>query len=68
MTPTQKKVLDFIKTFIDKNGYSPSHQEIANAMSVTEPTARSHILSLIRRKQIAVIPGAARSIQIIQNV
>ena len=65
MTLKQKKVLDFIKKFIDKNGYSQSHQEIAAAMSITEPTARSHVLSLIRRKQIEMIPGTARSIQIV---
>ena len=65
MTLKQKKVYDFIKKFIDKNGYSPSHQEIAAAMSITEPTARSHVLSLIRRKQIEMIPGTARSIQIV---
>ena len=68
MTLKQKKVLDFIKKLIADNGYSPSHQEIAAAMSITEPTARSHVLSLIRRKQIAMIPGAARSIQVVANV
>ena len=65
MTLKQKKVYDFIKKFIDKNGYSPSHQEIAAAMSITDPTARSHVLSLITRKQIEMIPGTARSIQIV---
>ena len=60
-----KKSFRFYKKFIDKNGYSPSHQEIAAAMSITEPTARSHVLSLIRRKQIEMIPGTARSIQIV---
>ena len=65
MTLKQKKIYDFIKKFIDKNGYSPSHQEIAAAMSITESTARQHVLSMIKRKQIRMIPGTARSIQIV---
>ena len=68
MTLKQRKILDYIKKFIEQKGYSPSHREIAAAMSVTEPTARSHVLSLIRRKRIAMIPGAKRSIEIIANV
>ena len=68
MTFKQRQTLNFIKNFIKKNGYSPSHREIAAAMDVTEPTARSHVLSLQRRKHIEMIPGAKRSIQVVANV
>lgn len=34
LTPKQKRVLDFIETFIAEKGYSPSQREIADHLGV----------------------------------
>ena len=47
LTRRQKEVLDFIAQFVEQNGYSPSYQEIANALELASlATVHKHILAL----------------------
>lgn len=66
LTPRQQKVYAFIKSYITKNGYSPSYAEIAEA---NDMKTRSHVNQIIKniekRKWITRIPGTARSIEIL---
>lgn len=66
LTPRQQKVYVFIKSYITKNGYSPSYSEIAEANNMK---TRSHvnqiIVNLEKRKWITRIRGTARSIEIL---
>lgn len=66
LTPRQQKVYAFIKSYITKNGYSPSYSEIAEANNMK---TRSHvnqiIVNLEKRRWITRIRGTARSIEIL---
>lgn len=47
ITKRQKDVLDFLAAFVDKHGYSPSYEEIAEGLSLASlATIHKHILAL----------------------
>ena len=46
VTRRQKEVLDFLESFVMRNGYSPSFEEIARGMGL-KSLATVHKLSLI---------------------
>jgi repressor LexA len=47
LTRRQKQVLDFIATFLDENGYSPSYEEIAHGLGLASlATVHKHISAL----------------------
>src|ERR1700682_4213759 len=49
LTKRQKEVLDFLVTFLNKHGYSPSFEEIARSLKLTSlATFRKHISTLDR--------------------
>lgn len=48
-TPKQKKVLDFIKKYLAKNGYAPTLQEMADDYGCTIVTVHQFLKSLERR-------------------
>lgn len=64
----QRQILDFIAQFIQKNGYSPTLQEIATAIGVSSlATVHEHLQALIRKKIIKKYDGAVRGIEIIDR-
>lgn len=65
VTKRQREVLDFISTFIETNGYSPSYDEIAYAMKLSSlATVHKHIYNLRRKRLIEVDYNRSRSIQV----
>src|SRR6266478_6569878 len=47
VTKRQKQVLDFVATFVDENGYSPSYEEIARGLNLASlATVHKHISTL----------------------
>jgi SOS regulatory protein LexA len=46
ITPKQKDILDFILSFLDKEGYSPSLEEIAKRFKKSIPTIHQHVEAL----------------------
>lgn len=64
LTPKQKKVLDFITNFFDKQGYSPSLQEIARYFKRSIPTIHQHIESLKSKGFLKKIADVSRGIQL----
>lgn len=47
LTRRQKEVLDFVWRFVEKNGYSPSYEEIASGLELASlATVHKHITSL----------------------
>src|SRR5579859_5436243 len=64
----QRQIVDFIAQFIQKNGYSPTLQEIANAIGVSSlATVHEHLQALIRKKVIRKYEGAVRGIELIDR-
>jgi repressor LexA len=67
LTKRQKKVLDYIVEFIDKNGYSPSFEEIAKAMRLTSlATVHKHLSTLEKKEFIRRGYNQSRSIEVLQ--
>ncbi len=64
----QKQILDFISQYIQVNGYSPTLQEIADAMGLSSlATVHEHLQALERKNIIKRYDGAVRGIEVIDN-
>lgn len=72
MAPTlyrrQRQIVDFIAQYIQKNGYSPTLQEIANSLGVSSlATVHEHLNALVKKGVIKKYDGAVRGIEIISR-
>ncbi len=68
ITPKQKTVLDFITTFINDNGYSPSIAEISKATKLKSRSSVHAMLGrLISRGLLLKTDYEARSLQLPSN-
>lgn len=64
----QKQILDFISQYIQTNGYSPTLQEIADAMGLSSlSTVHEHLQALERKNIIKRYDGAVRGIEIVDD-
>ena len=64
LTKRQKEILNHIKHFIDKNGYAPSFEEIAEAFGYSSlATVHEHISNLERKGYIRKAYNESRSIE-----
>lgn len=67
LTKRQKEVLDFLVGFSNKQGYSPSFEEIAKALRLTSlATVHKHISTLERKGFIRRGYNQSRSIEVVQ--
>ena len=68
VTKRQKEILDFIKDFIDREGYSPSMEEIAAHFHFASLNAVfKHLEALRLRGYLHREPNRARSIELAEN-
>ncbi|MBU1200713.1 transcriptional repressor LexA [Patescibacteria group bacterium] len=64
----QRQIVDFIRQFIQRNGYSPTLQEIADALGVSSlATVHEHLQALVKKKVIRKFEGAVRGLEIIEE-
>lgn len=64
----QKQILDFLSQYIQKNGYSPTLQQIADAIGVSSlATVHEHLSAMVKKKIIKKFEGAVRGIEIIDK-
>lgn len=64
----QKQILEYIRKYIDKYGYSPTLGEIAEAMGVSSlATIHEHIQALAAKGVIKKFEGSVRGIEIIDQ-
>lgn len=64
----QKQILDFIKQYIDKYGYSPTLGEIAEAIGVSSlATVHEHLQALSTKGVIKRFEGAVRGIEVLDH-
>lgn len=65
LTKRQKDLLDFLASFIEKHGYSPSYEEIAAGMALTSlATVHKHIHSLETKGYLKRGFNQSRSLEI----
>ena len=66
VTRRQKEVLDFLETFVSRNGYSPSFEEIARGMSLKSlATVHKHITNLEKKGMLDRVHNRSRSIDVL---
>lgn len=64
----QKQILDFIKQYIEKYGYSPTLAEIAESIGVSSlATVHEHLQALVLKGVIKRFDGAVRGIEILDQ-
>lgn len=64
----QKQILDFLSQYIQKNGFSPTLQEIANAIDVSSlATVHEHLATMVKKGVIKKYEGAVRGIEIVDK-
>jgi len=66
VTRRQKEILDFLESFVVRNGYSPSFEEIARAMSLKSlATVHKHITNLEKKGMLDRVHNRSRSIDVL---
>lgn len=64
----QRQIVDFIAQYIQKNGYSPTLKEIAEALGVSSlATIHEHLQALQRKKIIKKHEGTVRGIELVDR-
>ena len=64
LTRRQKEILDFLRSFIDENGYAPSFEEICAEFGYTSlATVHEHVTNLANKGYIWKSPRESRSIE-----
>lgn len=59
----QKEVYDYIRLFIDDNGYAPTFRETAEALMLSSSsTVHAHVNSLIRKGYLTQSSGGVRTL------
>src|ERR1700690_545799 len=67
LTKRQKEGLNYLVGFLNKNGYSPSFEEIARAMKLTSlATVHKHLSTLEKKGFIRRGYNQSRSIEVVQ--
>lgn len=68
LTRRQKEILDFLKTFLDRHGYSPTLEEIAEHFQLASLNGvYKHLVALETRGFIRRLSSQARSIQVVDR-
>ena len=66
ITRRQKEVIDFLSSFTQKNGYSPSYEEIASGLGLNSlATVHKHITNLQNKGLLQRAHNRSRSIDIL---
>jgi repressor LexA len=67
LTKRQKEVLNYLVSFLNKNGYAPSFEEIAHALKLTSlATVHKHLSTLEKKGFIRRGYNQSRSIEVMQ--
>jgi repressor LexA len=68
LTKRQRQIYDFIKRFIEENGYSPSLEEIGQAFQLSSvATVHKHVTNLVRKGLLRRTWNQNRSIDIVRE-
>ena len=66
VTRRQKEILDFLESFVTRNGYSPSFEEIARGMGLKSlATVHKHITNLEKKGLLDRVHNRSRSIDVL---
>ncbi len=63
LTPKQKQVLDYVESYIDKNGISPTFEEIGRRVKKSFSTVHEHVGALIKKGFLVKTNNSSRGIE-----
>jgi repressor LexA len=68
LTPTQDRVLSFIRRYLNRRGYAPSLLEIAEGIGIaSKGTAHRHVQALADAGRIRLLAGRKRGIELVDQ-
>lgn len=68
LTKKQALIIEFIKEYTARQGESPSYREIMSALGLSSVSAvAEHIDNLVTKGALKKIPGAARSLEVVDT-
>ncbi len=68
LTKKQTQILNFIVDFTREYNYSPSYREIMSGLGLSSVSAvAEHVDNLVTKGAIKKIPGAARSLEVVED-
>jgi len=68
LTPKQLRILQLIRDWRVRRGYSPTMQELADEIGVSKVTVFEHVEALIKKGALIREPNKARSLSIAEGV
>jgi repressor LexA len=68
LTPKQLKILQLIRDWRVRRGYSPTMQELADEIGVSKVTVFEHVEALIKKQALVREPNKARSLSIADGI
>ena len=68
LTPKQLKILQLIRDWRVRRGYSPTMQELADEIGVSKVTVFEHVEALIKKGALVREPNKARSLSIAEGI
>lgn len=68
LTPKQLKILQLIRDYRVRRGYSPTMQELADEIGVSKVTVFEHVEALIKKGALVREPNKARSLSIAEGI
>jgi repressor LexA len=68
ITPRQQEILEFIRQFIEQEGFPPTLAEMTRALGLKSPHGvREQLQALARKGAIELIPSASRGIRLLNR-
>ena len=68
LTKKQRQILDYVESFVDNNGYSPSYEEIANAFNYSSlATVHEHLTNLEQKGFLRKNYNKSRSLEVVRT-
>jgi repressor LexA len=68
LTPKQLRILQLIRDWRVRKGYSPTMQELADEIGVSKVTVFEHVEALIKKQALVREPNKARSLSIADGI
>ncbi len=67
LTKKQRQILDFVESFVDSNGYSPSYEEIADSFGYSSlATVHEHLSNLEQKGFLRKNYNKSRSLEVVR--
>ena len=66
LTPRQAELFSYVRAFISRNKYPPSHRQIAKQLGLRAVRSAQQLLEQVERKGYVIhTPGISRSLRIV---